>query len=563
MPAALSGGWARFKTTLAGFSLAQRTIALIGVAVLILGIVALTTWASKPAYTPLFSGLSASDASTIVEQLRTNNVPYELTNGGATVLVPEENVYDERLAAAAAGLPSSSTGGYSLLDTMGVTTSEFQQSITYKRALEGELAKTISAMKGVGVASVQLAIPEESVFIAEKQNPTASVFVQTDNGVTLNTDQVNAIVHLTSASIEGMDALDVAVIDANGTVLSAVGTGTTGSGDSQATDYEQRVRTTVQAMLDRIVGAGNSTVAVAATVSSESADVVTETFGATPDVPALTESVDTETFTGTGEAAAGVLGEETAVADAAGDTGNYESESTTRNNAVNKVTESRTIPAGAIARQTISVAINTDAAENIDQTQVENLVMAAAGIQVDRGDSVAVRLVGFNTVASDDAAAALLAAKDAADADRWAELVRTAIIALAVVVPLIFALAMILRRSRKTVGTVLDTTEEVGDATEILPMMFTPGGSGSGAARDAAIAAGIARPTATAQALHRGTPQSGFMGDGVSTATAVLPTAGMEPTAADLRNADISNFAASDPKKTAEYLRRLMDERRS
>jgi flagellar M-ring protein FliF len=563
MPAALAGGFARLKSTIAGFSLAQRTLALIGVAVLVLGIVALSTWAAKPSYTPLFSGLSASDASTIVEQLRSSNIPYELTNGGSTVLVPEESVYEQRLTAAAAGLPSSSTGGYSLLDTMGVTTSEFQQSVTYKRALEGELAKTISAMKGVNVASVQLAIPEESVFVSEKQSPTASVFVQTDNGVTLNTDQVNAIVHLTSASIEGMDATGVAVIDANGTVLSAVGTGTTGSSDSQATDYEQRVRTTVQAMLDRIVGAGNSTVAVAATISSESADVVSETFAATPDVPALSETSDTESFTGSGDAAAGVLGAETAAAANGTDaSGNYTSESATKNNAVNKVTESRSIPAGAIARQTISVAINTDAADDIDQIQVENLVAAAAGVQTERGDSVAVRLVGFNAGASDDAAAALLAAQNAADADRWAELAKTGIIALAIVVPILVGLTMLLRRSRRKVGSVLDTTEVVGDATEILPMMFTPGGSGSGAARDAAIAAGLARPSA--QALHRGDPQSGFMGDGVSTATAVLPTPGsLEPSAADIRNAEISNFAASDPKKTAEYLRRLMDERRS
>lgn len=126
--------FSRMGAVLGAFSVAQRTIALIGIAVLAVGIVALTAWLTKPAYTPLFSGLSPEDASAIVEQLRTDNVSYQLTNGGSTVLVPEANVYEERLAAASAGLPSATSGGYSLLDEMGVTSSEFQQSVTYKRA---------------------------------------------------------------------------------------------------------------------------------------------------------------------------------------------------------------------------------------------------------------------------------------------------------------------------------------------------------------------------------------------------------------------------------------------
>src|SRR5699024_6108055 len=144
----------------------------IGIAVLVLGAVALTSWISRPTYAPLFTGLSAEDANTIVDQLRTNGVAYELTDGGSTVLVPEDSVYDQRLQAAAAGLPSSSTGGYSLLDEMGVTSSEFQQQITYQRALEGELAATIGAMDGVRTASVRLAIPEETVFVSEEEDPT-------------------------------------------------------------------------------------------------------------------------------------------------------------------------------------------------------------------------------------------------------------------------------------------------------------------------------------------------------------------------------------------------------
>ena len=146
MPTPLSSAATRLGDAVKSFTIAQRTIAIIGVAVLVLGGIALTSWLSKPSYTPLFSGLGGEDASTIVDQLQTDGVPYELTEGGGTILVPEESVYDQRIKAASAGLPSSSTGGYSLLDDMGVTSSEFQQSTTYKRALEGELAATVSAM---------------------------------------------------------------------------------------------------------------------------------------------------------------------------------------------------------------------------------------------------------------------------------------------------------------------------------------------------------------------------------------------------------------------------------
>lgn len=287
MPTPLSAAVTRLGDAVKSFTIAQRTIAVIGVAALVLGGIALASFLGKPSYTPLFSGLSGADASTIVDQLQADGVPYELTNGGDTILVPQDSVYDQRLKAASAGLPSSSTAGYSLLDDMGVTSSEFQQTTTYKRALEGELAATISAIDGVQNATVRLAIPEDTVFVAEQGKPTASVFVETKPGATLSNDQVQAITNLTSASIDRMDAVDVAVIDAGGRVLSAVGVGAAGGASQQASDYEQRVQGSVQAMLDRVLGPGNATVAVAADMRLESGERVEETFTNPDDNPAL------------------------------------------------------------------------------------------------------------------------------------------------------------------------------------------------------------------------------------------------------------------------------------
>ena len=525
MPAPITSAFRRLVETVRGFSVAQRTIAIIGIAVLVLGVSAFATWALKPQYSPLFSGVNGSDANAIVEQLRSDNVPYQLADGGATILVPQEHVYDERLKAAAAGLPSSNTGGYSLLDKMGVTSSEFQQSVTYKRAIEGELAHTIGALKGVKGASVHLAIPKDTVFVAQKADPTASVFVETQAGVTLTTDQVQAIVHLTSASVEGMKPEDVAVIDAKGTVLSAVGVGATGGADQQASDYESRVQASVQSMLDRVVGPGNASVIVAADMSYESAQRTEETFSTPEDTPPLSETSTTETYQGSGGGAAGVLGPDNiAVPGGAGGNGNYSSEQSTKNNAVNKVTETRTIPAGAITRQTVSVAVDAKAAENVNASSLSDLVASAAGIDRDRGDEVTVKIVDFNNAGAGDARKALDAAEADAAAERVNDLVRTGIITLGIAVPLVLALILYARYSKRRRREVL-ADWEAGKEQDALEAAAAPG---------------------------------------LLEASAALPPLldpGAEPGEVDRKRADIANLAGSDPAATANLLRGLLDEK--
>ena len=524
MPAQVTSAMRRLTEAIREFTVAQRTIALIGAAVLVLGAAGLFAWLTQPSYTPLFSGLDGEDANSIVEQLRTDSVPYQLTDGGATILVPEEFVYDQRLKSAAAGLPGSSKGGYSLLDDMGVTSSEFQQSVTYKRALEGELAATVSAVKGVKMASVRLAIPEETVFASQKVDPTASVFVETDNGVTLSADQVQAIVHLTSASIDGMKPANVAVIDSRGTVLSAVGVGATGTSDKQAGDYEDRVRLAVQTMLDQVVGPGNATVVVAADMNYESAERLEETFTTPEDAPTLSEKVDTESYQGTGDNAAGVLGPDNIGTPANADDSAYTSESAVRNNAINKVTESRVIPSGSINRQSVSVALNAAASDKIDIDNIRALVTAAAGINAARGDDVTVEVVQFNQVGSEEAVAALAAAEEAAAADRFAEIVRTAIITLGIVVPIALALTLLARRSRRQSREGLSLSE-LEEQRAIM--------------NSATVPVSLVGPPKPIGSAH-------------------LP---QEPLDNAQRRADIDALAEKDPSRTAEFLRSLMDEK--
>ncbi|GAB2458104.1 flagellar M-ring protein FliF [Conyzicola lurida] len=529
MPRQVTSAFGRFADAIREFTIAQRTVALIGVAVLVLGIVALGFWITKPSYTPLFSGLSGADANTLVEQLRADGVPYELANGGATIMVPEENVYDERLKAAAAGLPSSSTGGYSLLDSMGVTASEFQQNVTYKRALEGELAKTISALTGVQNASVRLAIPEETVFVSETNDPTASVFVETQNGVSLSSDQVQAIVHLTSASIDGMAPEDVAVIDSKGTVLSAVGEGAVGGADQQMSDYETAIRASVQTMLDKVVGTGNATVVVAADMSRESGERVEETFSSPDGTLALSESATVEGGDVAGDTAAGVLGPDNIAVPAEGAEAEATgSSSIVRNNAVNKVTESTTIPAGVLTRKTISVALNQATATGLNVEDITALVSSAAGIDEERGDVVTVEVVPFNGAGAEEAAQALEAAAAAADADRMADLIRTGVIALAIALPVIIAIAVFAARSRRRKQDI----EEAADLADLRSILNDT------------------QPEVMATPLRPAIP--------TVPASPLL----IEPNI-DRTRAEIDALAAQDPQRAAEFLRGLMDSKQN
>ena len=537
MPQAVTSVFQRIGRVIAGFSLAQRTIAIIGVAVLALGIVALSSWLTRPTYTPLFSGMSATDANAVVEQLRSSSVPYELADGGATVLVPEKDVYDQRLAAASAGLPSASSGGYSLLDDMGVTTSEFQQSVTYKRAIEGEIAATISAIDGVTAASVQLAIPEESVFVSETVDPTASVFVETSGRSTLSQKQVEAIVHLTSAAVSGMKPENVAVIDQSGQTLSAAGVGTTGGIDQQATDYEARVTANVQQMLDKVVGAGNATVTVVAEIDRSVNERVEETYTPAEGAPPLTEQTRNQTQNGSGTNA-GVLGPDNiAVPGGTGD-GTFESTEESKTNAVNKSTQSTSTPAGALLRQSVSVAVDAGAGGNLSTAQLSDLVATAAGIDRQRGDDITVELVAFSQTDSEAAQAALQAAKDAEGAARMSSLLNTVIIAAAIAIPLLAGVIFLIMRARRRSSAATEFDQLFGERPPALSALEAEA------------------PTA---ALEAATTPLAFL----ETTPDPEPEPDPEPAQVSLerRRAEIDSLTRQDPKRTADLLRTLIDDR--
>ena len=190
------------KGFMAGFTSGQRSVVIVAVLGLLLGAFALSRWVAQPTWAPLYGNLSGTDASAVTTQLTTDGVKYKLADGGATVLVPQSQVYSERIALSGKGLPAGQNDdneGWSLLDKQGITATDFQQNIAYQRALSGELDKTLEAMDGVNTAIVTLAVPQPDVFSTATNKTTASVLLQLQPGVTLTDEQVKA---LTSGALE-------------------------------------------------------------------------------------------------------------------------------------------------------------------------------------------------------------------------------------------------------------------------------------------------------------------------------------------------------------------------
>jgi len=289
---------ARVTGALKSFSPGQLAVmGMLGLAVLIGGMTFMK-WASTPSYSVLFSGLEAKDANDVVTKLKSEGVPYKLVSDGSAIMVPQGKVYDLRLSMSAQGLPKGSVVGYEILNNQGLTTSEFSQQINYQRAIEGELTRTLMAMRGIDSASIHLAIPKDDLFTDNNQQPTAAVLVKTSN--TLSDDAVDSIVHLVASSVPGMKPESVTVADTNGNVLSNT-SGTAGGSTRElklTQQYQTNLATSANAMLTQVFGAGHAIVRVSAQLNYDEKSTTKDIYDPKSQV-AVHEQNSSETFKGT------------------------------------------------------------------------------------------------------------------------------------------------------------------------------------------------------------------------------------------------------------------------
>ncbi len=210
----------QIKDLLASLSLRQR-IYIIAVAVLVAaGLVTLTRWRHERDFRPLYTGLNAEDAGALVQKLREGGVEYRLSENGSVVLAPSDRLAELRLQMAAAGLPKTGRAGFELFDKTNFGATDFAEHINYRRALEGELERSVMSLAEVEFARVHVTFPKESVFVESRQPAKASVMVKLKPGAKLAPANVVAICHLLSSAVEGLAPESVSVLDMNGNLLS-------------------------------------------------------------------------------------------------------------------------------------------------------------------------------------------------------------------------------------------------------------------------------------------------------------------------------------------------------
>jgi len=456
--------FARHQRTFMAFTTGQKVVAVVGTVALLLAGFMIFKWASTPSYAPLYSNLSSTDASAVIDKLDSEGVPYKLTNGGNTVMVPKDKVYATRISLSGQGLPSSSDSGYSILDKQSLSTSQFQEQTNFKRAMEAELSKTVEALNGVQTAVVHLALPEKQVFSDSQEPATASVLVSTRPGEDLSAEEVQAITNLVASSVDGLDPDKVTVADAAGHVLSSAdGTAGIASGrDQQVQDYQDQMSSRVQQMLDRVVGRGNSSVAVTANLDFDKAVTETKKYSYDPKNPALSETTSKETYNGTDPSGGvtGVVGPDgqmdssTTTSSGAGD---YKNSKTTKDNAVDTTIERRENAPGSVRNLHVGVVLDAATARTVDPNVIQGLITSAIGIDPKRGDTVQVSSLPFDRSAEKAAKAELAAANKADAKSKQMGLIRNS--GLVVLIAIIVLLAWF--KGRKKAKARADATEYV------------------------------------------------------------------------------------------------------
>jgi flagellar M-ring protein FliF len=423
----------------------RQLILLAGLALAISAGVTAAFWMKEPGYTVLFSNVTQQEAGEMVDALNATNIPHRVDEKTGAILVPSGKLQEARLKLAAQGLPRGSGAGLEMMDSgNGFATSQFMETARYHHALETELARTISTLRPVQSARVHLALPESSVFLRKKKEPSASVLVNLYSGRDLDKSQVASIVHIVASSIPGMEADKVTVVDQHGRLLNAPQDASQLGLSTQQLDYVQRVEESytdrINSLLSPMLGAERVRATVTAemdfteheetreqydpektTVRSEQVaeDRRNDASAATGGIPGALSNTPPPPVVAANaaqpapaaakpNAAAGGANAAAPSASAAAGTLN-ESMRRTRNFEVDRTLTHTRQPTGQLKRLSVAVVIDdkrtteedgTVKTEHLTQPEIDGitgLVKEAVGFDEKRGDSVSVSNVAFYT----------------------------------------------------------------------------------------------------------------------------------------------------------------------
>ena len=364
-------------------------------ALIVVTIIAATFFLSKalePDWVVLYSDLNEVNAANIVENFKKNGYQYKVSEDKKSILVPSNIRDDMRLFVAQNDLIKNGDAGFELLDDMQLGSTDFKNKLTKQRIFQGEITRTIERIQGVKFARVQLAEPERSIFEDTDEKPTASVMIVLQPGYKLKAGQVKAIKNLVAYSVPRLTPEQVFITDQNGNTLSDETSKNSTDMESFKSNLEKQTAKKVTDVLEKIVGKGNVSVQVNADIDFNSAKATIESY-----IPVegkeqgvlVSSQTETETYENPNIVPTSVNANQRNL--------NYSKQKTAVNYNVTKEVKQVIYAPGTVKRLSIAVAVNkilTDA----EKDELKNLVQSAAGVSLDRGDSISVSGLQFEGV---------------------------------------------------------------------------------------------------------------------------------------------------------------------
>ena len=355
--------------------------------------------ASAPSYEQVVSGADPAETPKITEALDKAGVKYEVRNNGTAIAVEKAKTGDAKVALAGAGLPGHAQPGFELMEKQKLGASDFQQKVTYQRALEGEIARTIEGVQGVGSAQVNLVLADEQLFQDEAQPARASVLLTTDgNGI--EPGSVRGVASLVTSSVKGLNSENVSITDQTGALLwpkQGAGDGSVMSKQQAEQRYAQAQEAKLNAMHIQTLGPGKGQVQVSADVNADQTtrDKLSYDRRGTP-VKTREETEELEGSGGGGGGAAGTAGNipQYANGGAGGGDSNYNHEVEESKQAIGKTVERTKVAPGEVNRQNVAVVVDK-AVPPADVQALQDTLSTAAGIDEARGDTITVSQVAF------------------------------------------------------------------------------------------------------------------------------------------------------------------------
>lgn len=405
---------------LANLSVKQRIS--IGVMALLVGagLYAFVRHQQEADFKPLFTGLAAEDAAGIVQKLKESGVEYRVPETGGSVLVPSSKLAELRLGMAAAGLPKAGRIGFELFDKTNLGATEFTEHVNYRRALEGELERSVMSLAEVEQARVHLTFSKDSVFLDEQKPAKASVMLKVRPGARVSPQNVLAINHLVASAVEGLSPDAVSVLDMNGNLLGRpkpVGS-LDGSEPSEAVlDYRHKLEADllvkITSTLGPLLGENKFRAGVSVECDFSGGELSEEVFD--PARSVMVNSQRTEDSTGPGSAN-GVPGTASTLPRPTSRPGaNSKSVSRTTENVTYQTTRSvkkTRIPTGILKKMSLAVLVDQDVTWQKDQTGfrkvlvppppeklkvIRDLVAGITGFTESRGDQLVIETLPFET----------------------------------------------------------------------------------------------------------------------------------------------------------------------